>query len=145
MSCICPTIDGMRIKKRGCPFHPEDTVAEFDDVEKPRHYNSHPSGIECIEIVRHLTFDVGNAVKYVYRADLKNGRQDLDKARYYLRDALRHADPVFLPSWRFRHQSLLDQVGAVETDPHRLAFFHALRIGALSQMLEAVQGMLGDT
>ena len=58
-----------------------------DMVNHPPHYSAHPSGIECIAIVRGMSFDAGNAVKYVYRADHKNGRQDIEKARWYLLDA----------------------------------------------------------
>ena len=33
-----------------------------DAVNHPKHYNGHPSGVECITVVEHLTFNVGNAV-----------------------------------------------------------------------------------
>ena len=35
------------------------------------HYDSHPSGVECIEIVQHFNFNVGTAIKYLWRAGLK--------------------------------------------------------------------------
>lgn len=56
-----------------------------DNVNHPKHYTSHPSGIECIQIVEHMGFCLGNAVKYIWRADLK-GRaiEDLEKARFYI-------------------------------------------------------------
>ncbi|MER7987005.1 DUF3310 domain-containing protein [Streptomyces noursei] len=54
-------------------------------VERPPHYTSHPSGIECIEITKHMNFPLGNAVKYLWRADLKgNVIEDLKKARNYI-------------------------------------------------------------
>ena len=54
-------------------------------VDHPTHYNAHPSGIECIEVVEHMGFNVGNAVKYLWRADLKgNALEDLEKARWYV-------------------------------------------------------------
>jgi len=56
-----------------------------DSVEHPAHYTSHPSGIECIEITQHMSFTLGNAVKYVWRADLKNDAiEDLKKAKWYI-------------------------------------------------------------
>jgi Protein of unknwon function (DUF3310) len=55
-----------------------------DPVNKPKHYNSHPSGVECITITQHMPFVLGNAMKYIWRADLKNGIEDLKKARWYL-------------------------------------------------------------
>ena len=36
-----------------------------DNVNHPAHYTSHPSGIECIEVVRHYCFSIGNAIKYL--------------------------------------------------------------------------------
>ena len=63
--------------------HPED-VRPIDAIN-PSHYRSHPSGVECIEITEHMTFNVGNAVKYLWRADHKGARlEDLRKARWYL-------------------------------------------------------------
>jgi hypothetical protein len=56
----------------------------YHPVTKPLHYNVHPSGIECIEISRHLSFCQGNAFKYVWRFRWKNGREDLEKAIWYL-------------------------------------------------------------
>ena len=57
---------------------------DFDTVNKPKHYNSHPSGIQCIEITEHHNFNVGNAIKYLWRSELKNGLEDLKKARWYI-------------------------------------------------------------
>ncbi len=54
-------------------------------VNHPPHYNRHPSGVECIQIVEHMGFCLGNAIKYIWRADLKgNAIEDLEKARFYI-------------------------------------------------------------
>lgn len=42
-----------------------------DNVNHPKHYTDHPSGVECITITEHMTFNAGNAVKYLWRAGLK--------------------------------------------------------------------------
>lgn len=58
-----------------------------DAVNHPRHYTQHPSGVECIEVVEHFGFNVGNAVKYLWRAGLKEGAdplEDLRKAAWYV-------------------------------------------------------------
>ena len=56
-----------------------------DNVNKPKHYNSHPSGVEVIRITEHMNFCLGNVIKYVLRADHKNDAiEDLKKARWYL-------------------------------------------------------------
>lgn len=62
---------------------------KFDVVTRPKHYNSHPSGVQCIEIARHMGFNLGNAFKYIWRADLKNGIEDLEKAVWYLQDEIK--------------------------------------------------------
>lgn len=56
-----------------------------DSVNHPSHYKGHPSGIECIQIVEHMNFCLGNAVKYIWRAGLKGDAiEDLKKAQWYL-------------------------------------------------------------
>lgn len=60
---------------------------KHDDVNHPSHYTSHPSGVECIQITEHMNFNLGNAIKYVWRAGLKNEAttvQDLEKAVFYI-------------------------------------------------------------
>jgi hypothetical protein len=54
-----------------------------DNINHPKHYTNHPSGIECISIVEHMSFCLGNAIKYIWRADLKgNAVDDLKKAKW---------------------------------------------------------------
>ena len=56
-----------------------------DNVNHPRHYTEHPSGVECIQITEHMGFNLGNAVKYIWRADLKGNQvEDLKKAIWYI-------------------------------------------------------------
>lgn len=56
-----------------------------DKVNHPKHYTAHPSGVECIEITEHMGFNLGNAIKYIWRADLKeNTIEDLQKAKWYV-------------------------------------------------------------
>lgn len=64
-----------------------------DNVNHPSHYTSHPSGVECIEITEHYDFCVGNAIKYLWRAGLKQDAdkteldkelEDLQKAKWYI-------------------------------------------------------------
>lgn len=55
-----------------------------DNVNHPEHYTKHPSGVECIQIAEHFGFCLGNAIKYIWRAELKNGLEDLKKAAWYL-------------------------------------------------------------
>ena len=56
-----------------------------DPVNHPKHYTTHPSGVECIEVTEHMNFCVGNAIKYLWRAGLKGEQvEDLRKARWYI-------------------------------------------------------------
>ena len=66
-----------------------------DTVNHPKHYNQHPAGIECIDVVEHMNFNVGKAIKYLWRAGLKGKLlEDLKKARWYI-------DREILPWLRF--------------------------------------------
>jgi hypothetical protein len=57
----------------------------LDLVNAPPHYRKHPSGVECVTIAEHFNFNLGNAIKYIWRAGLKEAViQDLEKARWYL-------------------------------------------------------------
>lgn len=61
------------------------TQETWDNVTLPKHYNVHPSGVECIEITQHMNFCLGNALKYIWRcADKGNTIEDLKKARWYI-------------------------------------------------------------
>lgn len=63
----------------------------MENVNHPKHYTSSPSrcecgkGIECIQITQHMNFCIGNAIKYLWRADHKDAPiQDLEKAVWYI-------------------------------------------------------------
>ena len=61
----------------------------IDPVNHPAHYTNHPSGVECIQITEHMSFNLGNAVKYIWRADLKGkSEEDLKKAIWYIQREL---------------------------------------------------------
>ena len=73
-------------------------VEKEDNVNHPKHYTSHPSGIECITITRHYCFAIGNAIKYLWRAGLKKDAsledkqkeiEDLEKAIWYIKDRIK--------------------------------------------------------
>ena len=56
-------------------------------VNHPDHYNGHPSGVECITVAEHFNFNLGNAIKYIWRSGCKPESpqlQDLEKAAWYL-------------------------------------------------------------
>lgn len=61
-----------------------------DMVNHPSHYNQ--GVIECIDCIKSATvgkvgieaFCVGNAIKYLFRYEEKNGVEDVKKARWYI-------------------------------------------------------------
>lgn len=67
-----------------------------ENVNHPPHYNSHPSGVECIDIIEHWSYNLGAAVKYIWRAGLKPGAdhvEDLQKAVWYIEREIKRLDP----------------------------------------------------
>lgn len=72
-----------------------------ENVNHPKWYNNHPSGVECIEIARHYCFSIGNAIKYLWRAGLKKDAalsdkekevEDLKKAVWYINDRIKELE-----------------------------------------------------
>ena len=58
---------------------------EYTPSNHPLHYNVHPAGVECIEVVEGFGFCIGNAIKYLWRADAKgHPLEDLRKALWYV-------------------------------------------------------------
>lgn len=61
-----------------------------EDAINPTHYRTHPSGIECIEITRHMNFNIGNSIKYLWRyMDKGDPIENLQKAQWYIDDEIR--------------------------------------------------------
>lgn len=70
---------------------------EKDRVNHPSYYQD-PSGVECITVARHRDFNIGNALKYLWRAGLKGEEglnrvekqiEDLQKAIFYINDEIK--------------------------------------------------------
>lgn len=69
---------------------------EDNRVNHPAYYKD-PSGIECIDVARHRDFNIGNALKYLWRAGFKHEEgvsdvdkqiEDLKKAVFYINDEI---------------------------------------------------------
>lgn len=76
---------------------PRGTMDSESRVEHPNYYKL-SNGIEVLDIVRDLPFNIGNVVKYVIRAgkkkeagisDKQKQLEDLGKAKFYLEDAIK--------------------------------------------------------
>ena len=56
-----------------------------DVVNHPSHYTQMPRGIEAIDVTENFNFNLGNALKYIIRADHKGKPlEDLQKAAWYV-------------------------------------------------------------
>lgn len=95
--CSVVYMDDTAIKKYFEETKTPKLVESKDNVNHPNHYTKHPSGVECIDIVRHYCFSVGNAIKYLWRAGLKGDAymtpkekeiEDLNKAIWYIKDRI---------------------------------------------------------
>jgi hypothetical protein len=75
----------------GSPIRPKARLASSTDFVKPDLINHPPhytaGGVETIDFIeaKKLNYNLGNAVKYITRADHKGSRiEDLRKAKWYL-------------------------------------------------------------
>ena len=70
----------------------------MSDVNHPTHYNSHPSGVEAIQITEWYGFNVGNAIKYLWRQGLKGDQrtqiEDLKKAAWYCQREIERLEKI---------------------------------------------------
>jgi hypothetical protein len=58
-----------------------------DPIDRPSHYTSSPGGVECITVTEWMSFNIGNACKYLWRCGLKDGEDPLialRKAKWYI-------------------------------------------------------------
>lgn len=97
-----------------------------ENVNHPAHYNQHPAGIECIDIIRHYTCDIANALKYLWRAGLKPEMgmedaekeiEDLNKALWYIEDCRVEIPQLLL--CHFKSRQRMEQI-VIEVTGHRI-------------------------
>lgn len=71
-----------------------------DNINHPKHYNASPAKcvcgrrIECIDVTQHMNFNLGNAMKYIWRSEHKGKIEDLQKAVWYLNCEIKRIFPV---------------------------------------------------
>ena len=101
--CSVVYMDDTAIKKYFEETKIPKLVESKDNVTHPSHYTKHPSGVECIDITRHYYFSVGNAIKYLWRAGLKEDSsmsnidkeiEDLKKAVWYINDRIKQLEEI---------------------------------------------------
>lgn len=101
-----------------------------DTVNNPRHYTAHPSGIECIQVAEHMGFNLGNALKYIWRCDLKQDAiEDLKKASWYIEReiARRETEAIKVAS---PHSQPMMETPAMEVTPEEDEAWSAVDFGS---------------
>lgn len=91
-------------------------MKDKDNVNHPDHYTAHPSGVECIQITEHMNFCLGNAVKYIWRADMKGGLEDLKKAVWYIQREIEMREAKKRPELKIRSGILVSELQAQAMD-----------------------------
>lgn len=61
-----------------------DHICEVTNIKQQDHYTQHKIQPAVFIGMNKIDFLAGNVIKYVCRYNLKNGVQDLEKARHYL-------------------------------------------------------------
>jgi hypothetical protein len=89
-----------------------------ETVNHPEHYNKHPSGIECIEIIEHFNFNIGAATKHLWRAGIKTPDpiEDLRKAIWYVQKEI---DRIETENKKLELRNLRSEVYPISPDENR--------------------------
>ena len=121
----------------------------IDIINQPPHYTEHPSKIECIEITRHLDFNRGCAIKYLWRCGKKDSvNQELKKAIWYLNDEINNGfgDVNYSFNTNNKITDKLDTLALYQTDQER-KLFNLIIFGAhrhLQQAIKIIEGMCDE-
>lgn len=104
-----------------------------DNVNHPAHYLARDihikcdceaiKDVECIDITRHFNFNLGNAIKYIWRSEFKgNLIEDLKKAAWYLEDELKRLDELgkVEPLEHIERWCYICQLMVVDVDAHNI-------------------------
>jgi hypothetical protein len=107
-----------------------------DMVNHPPHYRGNGSGIECIDVAEHMSFVLGNALKYIWRYESRgSGEQDLRKAKWYLQRALGFGHSPIPPH---KARNLLYDVLQHEPSGLRHGLFSLILFGDLRKAIFAI-------
>lgn len=105
-----PGIKSLPVSEETAEFMKDIMIHPINDpVNHPAHYTSHPSGVECIQITRHMSFNLGNAVKYLWRSGIKDQNkeiEDLKKAVFYINDEIKRLENEGLSKTEIRNNNL---------------------------------------
>lgn len=112
-----------------------------DAVNHPKHYNAHPGGMECIELVEMLPFCEGNAIKYLWRADHKGARvEDLKKALWYAKRSLQSNNAIAPNYTPATHRAVVLAVSGFSAGVG--CAIHALAMGKNNSAAEIIETLI---
>ena len=101
----------------------------IDNVNHPPHYNNSPAHcdcgrrIECIDVTRYMSFNIGNVIKYLWRYKDKDGLEGLKKARWYLEDTIKQLEPTKdIPTFCNYSTCSVQLIEHYHIDEHTLTF-----------------------
>jgi len=123
-------------------------VSTSQGAVNPQHYTHQQSGIICNDITRHLSFNRGNAIKYLWRCGKKDSvNQELKKAIWYLNDEI-NSDISFSIDFHIAKflNTKLDTLALYQTDQER-KLFNLIIFGAhrhLQQAIKIIEGMCDE-
>lgn len=112
---------------------------ETDMINHPPHYYDNGSGVECIDVAEQMPFVLGNALKYIWRYENKNGSEDLSKARWYLNRGLANGSASHMP---VKARQLLGTVVNHEPPGLRKDLFTHFGLGELHSALRLIDNYL---
>ena len=124
-------------------------MSTSQDAVNPKHYKSHPSGIECIEIRRLLTSNRSDAIKYLWRLGQKDdSNQELRKAIWYLNDEFNYFAGIveYTPFVTKPLDSKLDKLGLYQSEK-QIELFNLIVFGdakRLKRAITIIEGMLDE-
>jgi hypothetical protein len=103
-----------------------------DPVNRPSHYTSHPSGVEPIEVTRHLSSNRGQAFQYIFRHREKGTpEQDLRKALWFIRDEIHNKKKIVEPN-EYRRRALLKILAATPDTWESLCYLSLCTAGTFA-------------
>ena len=116
-------------------------MSTSQNAVNPKHYKSHPSGIECIEIRRLLTSNRSDAIKYLWRLGQKDdSNQELKKAIWYLNDEFNYFAGIveYTPFVTKLLDSKLDKLGLYQSE-QQIELFNLIVFGDAKRLKRAIK------
>lgn len=115
-----------------------------DVVNKPKHYTSDESGVECIDITKNMSFVYGNVLKYCWRVGKKDDDvQELNKALWYSEFGINNNIPIFINELSLEDEKNIHKVLKFSKG-WKYVLLNAIYWNDKEEVNRAVKGLLED-